>query len=90
MTSTTDLKVFIVDNFLFGESDQLTDDTPLVETGIVDSTGILDIIGFIETNYSVEVKDDEVIPSNFSTLASMSVYLDQKLGSPMMECNTEG
>lgn len=81
MTAAPDLRDFIVERFLFGEADQLTDETPLVESGIVDSTGILDIIGFIETNYPVTVSDEDVIPLNFATLAAMSIYLGQKMPS---------
>jgi acyl carrier protein len=88
MTKTTDLRMFIVDNFLFGEDDQITDQTPLVESGIVDSTGILEIIGFIETTYRVAVKDDEVIPDNFSNLASMDAYLQEKLRTPQLVFNS--
>ena len=82
MTPSDQIRGFIVDSFLFGDGDQLTEETALVETGVVDSTGILEIIGFMESEFKVVVNDDEVIPSNFADLASMSLYLNTKLGSP--------
>ena len=82
MTASDQIRGFIVDSFLFGDGDQLTEETALVEAGVVDSTGILEIIGFMESEFKVVVNDDEVIPSNFADLASMSLYLSTKLGSP--------
>ena len=78
MTTAAELKLFIIDNFLFGESDQLTDDTPLVESRLIDSTGMLEIIGFMETTFRVAVKDDEVIPENVLNLSSLSSYSQWK------------
>ena len=61
-------KQFIVDNFLFGDGAKLAIDTPLFEKGIIDSTGVLELVAFIEDNFNVTVTDEELVQENFSSL----------------------
>ena len=72
---------FIVENFLFGEDDHLKDDTSFLEEGIVDSTGILELVAFIEETFAITIEDEELIPENLDSLASISRYLEKKLGA---------
>ena len=72
------IKQFIVDNFLFGDDAKLSVDTPLFEKGIIDSTGILELVAFIEDNFKVTVGDDELIQDNFSSVNSMDKFLQTK------------
>ena len=72
------IKQFIVDNFLFGDATKLSVDTPLFEKGIIDSTGILELVAFIEDNFKVTVGDDELIQDNFSSVNSMDKFLQTK------------
>ncbi len=69
---------FIVDNFLFGDGAKLADDTPLFEKGIIDSTGVLELIAFIEDNFNIVFKDDEIIQDNFSSLSAIEKFLQSK------------
>lgn len=73
------VKYFIVDNFLFGDSKKLKDDTDFFREGIVDSTGMIELVGFLESEFPIRVEDDELIVSNFSTLNSVVSYLQSKL-----------
>ncbi|MBS4034536.1 MAG: acyl carrier protein [Ignavibacterium sp.] len=75
------VKNFIVDNFLFGDEEKLKDDTDFFSSGIIDSTGIIELVGFIETSFPVKVEDEELVVNNFSSLNSVSAYLDRKLNS---------
>jgi len=75
------VKNFIVDNFLFGDEEKLKDDTDFFSSGIIDSTGIIELVGFIETSFPVKVEDEELVVNNFSSLNSVSSYLDRKLNS---------
>jgi acyl carrier protein len=73
------VKNFIVDNFLFGDSKKLKDDTDFFREGIVDSTGMIELVGFIETEFPVKVEDEELVVSNFSSLNHVAAYLERKL-----------
>lgn len=72
------LRDFIVDNFLFGNGDKLGTDTPLFEKGIIDSTGVLELIAFIEENFNVKVKDEELVQSNFSDISAIDRFIQSK------------
>jgi len=73
------IREFIEENFLFGSDEAVEDDTSLLEQGLVDSTSILEIVGFIEEQWSVSVADEELIPENFDSIAALSTFLDGKL-----------
>ena len=75
------VKNFIVDNFLFGDEEKLKDDTDFFRSGIIDSTGIIELVGFIESSFPVKVEDEELVVNNFSSLNNVSAYLDRKLNS---------
>ena len=72
------LSDFIVDNFLFGNRDKLGIDTPLFEKGIIDSTGVLELVAFIEENFSVKVTDEELVQSNFSNISAIDRFIQSK------------
>ncbi len=72
------VKQFIVDNFLFGDGAKLADDTPLFEKGIIDSTGVLELVAFIEDNFNVTVTDEELVQDNFSSLSAIEKFLQSK------------
>jgi acyl carrier protein len=72
------LKDFIVDNFLFGDGEKLAVDTPLFEQGIIDSTGVLELLAFIEENFKIKVKDEELVQSNFSSISTIDQFIKSK------------
>jgi len=72
------IRQFIVDNFLFGDGDKLALDTPLFEKGIIDSTGVLELVAFIEENFNVTISDDELVQNNFSSLIAIDKFLQSK------------
>lgn len=73
------IRNFIVENFLFGESnDGLNDNDSLLETGIMDSTGVLELVAFIEENYKFKVKDEELVPENLDSIANISEFISKK------------
>jgi acyl carrier protein len=86
MSTISKVKDFVVENFLFGEGDSLREDTSFLEEGIIDSTGILELVMFIEETYSIKVEDDELIPENMDNLQNIAQYLERKLAeSPAAE-----
>ena len=72
------IKEFIVENFLFGEGNGLKDETSLLEEGIIDSTGILELVTFLEDEFSITVEDEELIPENLDSIANVVQYLTTK------------
>jgi len=79
MDYLNEIREFVVDNFLFGDNSHLTEDTSFLETGIVDSTGILEIVSFLEGKYNIAVEDDELLPENLDNLQSINLFLKRKL-----------
>jgi acyl carrier protein len=82
MDRRTQIKQFVLNNFLFTQDDSaLADDTALIQGGIVDSTGILELIMFLEETWSIKVPPEEMTPANFETVAAVDAYLGRKLGA---------
>jgi acyl carrier protein len=80
------VREYIVENFLFGEGDSLKEDTSFLEEGIIDSTGILELVMFIEETYGIKIEDDELVPENMDSLKNIAQYLGRKLAeSPAAE-----
>ncbi len=77
------IREFVISNYLFGDGERLTDDTSFMGSGIVDSTGMLDLIGFVEETYGVKIKDEELIPENFDNISRVAGFVRAKLdGNP--------
>lgn len=73
------IRPFILGNFLFtDDAGAVADDTPLIRGGIVDSTGILELIEFLESAYGIHVAPEEMVPANFDTIDSISSFLGRK------------
>lgn len=76
-----DLRTFIVDTFLFGQDSNLTDDTSFLEQGIVDSTGVLELVAHLERTYNIKVKDEELVPDNLDSINAIAAFLGTKRGA---------
>ncbi|MFK7777685.1 MAG: acyl carrier protein [Gimesia sp.] len=76
----TDVRDFVAENFLFGDDpESLLNDDSFLETGIIDSTGVLELVSFIEEKYSVEVDDDELVPENLDSIDQLINFIESKL-----------
>ena len=74
-----EIRSFIVDNFLFGQdSALLTDDTSLLESGIIDSTGFLELVTFVERTYAITIADHELVPENMHSLRRVCAFVARK------------
>ena len=81
-----DLLQFVVTNFLFGDSSRApADDDSLVEGGIIDSTGVMELIEFLESHFGIEVADDDTVPSNLDTIANLTRFVLRKQGGAEVE-----
>ncbi len=72
------IRAFVVENFLFGSDENLEDNTSFLDEGIIDSTGILELVSFLEEEFSITVEDEELIPENLNSINNVSAYLERK------------
>ncbi len=73
MAATDRVRDFIMDELRWrGDRAALTDDYPLLENGVIDSLGLFRIVEFLESQYGVEIDDQELVPTNFGTLAAIA------------------
>ncbi|MHC4227703.1 MAG: acyl carrier protein [Planctomycetota bacterium] len=79
MGNSSKVREFVVENFLFGDGEALKDDTSFMEEGIIDSTGILELVFFLEETFSINVEDDELVPENMDSLVNISGFINRKL-----------
>lgn len=76
---TTKLRKFIAENFLYMRPDfELSDDDSLLETGIVDSMGVMEVLAFLDEEFGVEVPDDDVTEENLGTVSSIVEYVARR------------
>ena len=81
MTLEQQIRRYIADNFLFSSNDdELAEDTSFLEEGIVDSTGILELVMFIEETFGITVEDEELLPENFDSVGQLAAYIRRKSG----------
>lgn len=73
------IRTFIVENFLFGNTNGLSDDTSFIEDGIIDSTGVLELIAFLEEEISIKIEDEELVPENLDSINRISIFIQEKL-----------
>jgi acyl carrier protein len=79
MDYSSKVREFVVENFLFGDGESLREDTSFMEEGIIDSTGILELVFFLEESFNISVEDDELIPENMDSLQSIAGFINRKL-----------
>ena len=79
LSFTSEVRGFIVNNFLMGKEDGLSNESSFLELGIVDSMGMLELVSYLENTYKIEITDDELVPSNLDSINQIADYLCRKL-----------
>lgn len=84
---TAKVREFIEDNFMFrDDGERLDDNESLLDAGLIDSTGILQLVAFIETEFGIEMGDAEIIPQNLDSVERIVRYVVGKLQArPIVE-----
>lgn len=78
-TVRQELRTFITDSFLVGdESTTFTDSDSFMRHGIIDSTGVLELIAFLEEKYGFAPEDDEMLPANLDSIDNLANYIKRK------------
>jgi len=76
------IREFIEQSLLFGTgADSLGDDTSLLESGTIDSTGILELVTFLEERFKFRIADEEVVPENLDSISLIAKFVESKLNS---------
>jgi len=74
-----ELRRFIIENFLYGDQTfQLKDEDSFSGKGIIDSTGVLELVAFVEGRFGISIEDEEMIPENLDSLAKLTRYVARK------------
>jgi acyl carrier protein len=74
-----ELRSFLAENFLLGEEFRgLPGSASLIEAGIIDSTGVLELVGFLERTYGLHIADDELVPENLDSIDRVVRFVESK------------
>lgn len=72
------VRSFIEDNFLFREDrSSLSDTESLLEAGLIDSTGILELVAFLEERFKIDIADADLVPANFDSIQAIVAYVER-------------
>ena len=74
-----EIRKFIEENFILDGDDHLGDEDSLLEKGIIDSTGVLELVAFLEETYKFKIKDEELIPENLDSIKNISKLILGKM-----------
>jgi acyl carrier protein len=74
------VRQFIIENFYISNPEEVADDTLLVTAGLVDSTGMLEIVTFLESEFGIRIADHETTPENLESIARIAAFVARKKG----------
>lgn len=80
MTTTERVRQFITTNFYIADKAALANDASLLDAGIIDSTGVLEVVAFLESEFGIQVDDAEILPENLDTIDRVAAYVERKKG----------
>ncbi len=73
------IREFMKENFLIEDPENLKGTDSLLEKGIMDSTGVLELVAFIESQFEIKIEDDELIPENLDTFSNIRKFIAAKM-----------
>ena len=73
-----DVRQFLLSNFYVADPDNLVDDASLLDQGVIDSTGMLELILFIEQQFEIKVENEEMVPENLDTVQGIAAFVGRK------------
>ena len=74
----SELRNFIVENFLFGQSPDFSDNDSFLKRRIIDSTGVVELISWVEESFGIRVEDDEIVPDNLDSINKLCGFIERK------------
>lgn len=79
LTTRDKVREFLFEKFPACQKNELKDDESLIETGIIDSMGMLELVVFVESDFGIEVEDMDLTPENFESVEALSTFVESKL-----------
>ncbi len=76
-----DVRAFVVENFLLGNGDGLSSSQSLLDAGVIDSTGVLELVSFLEKTYQIRIDDEDLVPENLDSISSITQFVQRKLAA---------
>ena len=80
MDTAAAIRKFVCSNFYVSDPSALTDTSSLLDQGVIDSTGVLELLVFLEAEFGVEVNDDELVPEHLDSIAGIAAFVQRKGG----------
>ena len=72
------VRTYIIENFLLGNANGFADDTELMESGILDSTGAMELVAFLEKTFNIPINEDEILPENLNSVNQICAFVGHK------------
>lgn len=80
MNTNDSIRKFIADEILHGsQAKPLEDQDQLIESGIIDSMGIMTLLAFVEQEFSIEIQSDDLVPENFASISSITALVERQM-----------
>jgi acyl carrier protein len=80
MALNNELRQFVIDNFMFGNpGESFADSDSFLERGIIDSTGVMELIAFLEGRYQIKLQDYDLIPDNLDSVDGLARFVESRL-----------
>ncbi len=76
------VREFVIKNFIFEDDGSLAAEKSFLDNGIIDSTGVLELITFVEETYGIKVEDNEIVPENLDSIRNVASFVDRRLSLP--------
>jgi acyl carrier protein len=77
------IRDFVTRNFYVAEPAALDDRASLLEQGVIDSTGVLEVIMYLESTFGIAVEDSEMLPENLDSIDALAAFVERKQGQPV-------
>jgi acyl carrier protein len=79
-SAAAEVRAYVVEQFMFGEPGKLSNDDSLLDRGILDSMGVLELVAFVEQRFEVKVDDHELVPENLDSISRIAAFVQRKRG----------
>jgi acyl carrier protein len=76
------VREFVIKNFIFEDDGSLTPEISFLDSGIIDSTGVLELITFVEETYGIKVEDHEIVPEHLDSIRNVTSFVKRRLSVP--------
>ena len=84
MDLKSQIRAFITKNFYVPDGATIADEESLLDQGVIDSTGVLEVISFLEDNFHLTIEDTEMVPDNLDSIDRLTAFVERKHGpSPL-------